>query len=364
MLTIAIVFGGESCEHDVSVITALSAYRVAREKYQVYLVYYKEGSFWTGDRLKDVSFYKSFDRRKVTECRFWQNRLLIKSRFTEKKKEVDCVLNACHGGCGEDGALSGYFETVGTPYVGSGVFGSSLFMDKVFSKMLFEKWRIPTVPYRYYRKNKEINPDEIVYPVIVKPARLGSSVGIGVAKDKSELSEKTTDAFLYDDKILLEKCLTDYREFNCAVVMHGEEVIVSEVEEPMFEKDYLDFFDKYTESGKAERRLPADIDEKLRDKIRETAKAIYKKADLSGVARVDFLYDGKKLYVNEVNTIPGGLSLYLFLPLGVKAGEVLSWMVDSAIRDYKEKKKFKHDFSSTVLEHYKPTMQGGKGIKA
>ena len=362
MQTIAIVYGGESCEHDVSVITALSAYRIAKAKYAVYLVYYKDNTFWMGDALKEISFYADNTKDDLRQCRFEKDRLVVRSRWKEKRYVVDCVLVACHGGAGENGSLAGYFETVGIPYTSAEPYGGALFMDKAFTKNFLYRYRMPTLRAITVKEGDELTePPE--YPVIVKPATLGSSVGIGVAKNAEELKNRVDEAFLFDQKILLEKCLTDFREFNCAVCRKGEEIVASEVEEPVFKKEFLDFYDKYCDGEDARRVLPAAIDEKLREKIRSSAKDIYAKAELKGVVRVDFLYDGTKLWINEVNTIPGSLALYLFLPLGVKGVEVLQWTIDAAIERYKRKQNKRCDFSSDVLKTYddKAGVKGSKG---
>lgn len=364
MKTIAILYGGESCEHDVSVITALTTFRVAKQKFQTILVYRKENEFWIGDALNDLSFYREFNEKSLKQCRFQSGYLIYKRGLLERKRIVDCVLNCCHGGAGEDGSMAGYFETVDTPYTSCEPFGSSLFMDKAFTKIFLEKNRFSFVPYRVLGGDEDVDKaEELGYPMIVKPARQGSSVGIGVARNIEELRSVIQDARVYDEKVVVEKCLEGVREFNCAVCTIGEEIVSSEVEEPVFKKDFLDFYDKYTDRSEAKRVLPAAVDEKLREKIRTVAKEIYRRAELKGVVRVDFLFDGKKLYVNEVNTVPGSLALYLFLPLGYKGSEILTCIVESAIERHQKKKKLVTDFSSDVLKQYVPTGKtGAKGI--
>ncbi|MBR1747174.1 MAG: D-alanine--D-alanine ligase [Clostridia bacterium] len=360
MQTVVIVYGGESCEHDISVITALGIYSIAKRKYQTELVYYKNHTFWMGRALNDISFYNEFDEKKLVECRFRDNYLIYKKGFGEKKRVVDCVINACHGGCGEDGALSGFFDTVGISHTGSNVFGSSLFMDKAFSKSFFEKERIPTLKYVVVRKDSFLpNIEEMGYPLIVKPARQGSSVGIAIANNQEELEKAIEESLEYDTKVIVEHCLVDFREFNCAVCKKNDEILASEIEEPIFKKNYLDFYDKYTDTTESRRELPADISGKLREKIYSLAKRIYERAELQGVVRVDFLFDGKRLYVNEVNTIPGALGLYLFVKEGQRGEDVLSYMIDQAIQAHEEKELLRKDFASEVLKNYRPTGKGG-----
>ena len=289
--------------------------------------------------------------------------MIVKNGWKERSYSVDCVLVACHGGAGENGSLSGYFETVGMPYTASEPFGCSLFMDKDFTKDFLSKNRFPVLRAEVVKEGEGC-PDALDYPVIVKPARLGSSIGISVAKDEKELKTALDDAFVYDEKVLIEPCLRDFREFNCAAFRRGEEIVCSEVEEPVFKKEYLDFYDKYTDASEAKRDLPAQIDEKLREEIRKATRRIYSRAELKGIVRVDYLYADKKLFVNEVNAVPGALGLYLFVPTGILAEEVLEAVVNDAIRSQRGKESKTVRFSSGVLREYaKIKEKGVKGIK-
>lgn len=364
MQTLALVYGGESCEHDISVITALGAYNMAKARYQIYLVYLKNGCFWTGDALKDPQFYSSPDFSKLKETWFTKGYMAVKKRLGRVAYfKVNCALMCNHGGVGEDGSLSGYFEVADVPYTASGVFGSSLCMDKIYAKMLLEKFKFPVVNYRVYRKGYRCEKlEELGYPVIIKPARLGSSVGIAYANDRKELEEGLAFASKFDGKILVEKALCDFQEYNCAVCEGEGEIVVSEVERPIFDHEYLDFYDKYADSENSRREIPAQIDDKLRDKIKRITKELYLLLELKGAVRVDFLYADKKLYVNEINTIPGSLACYLFVPVGLKGVDVIGMAVDGAIADFNKKRALTRDFASDVLKSFKG---GGKlGVKA
>ncbi len=364
MLTLALVYGGESCEHDISVITALTTLKMIKTRYQVYPVYLKEGGFWTGKALEDINFYKSFDKTKLHETVFSNGLMAVKKRFGYKYFKVNCVLMCNHGGAGENGSLSGYFEVANIPYTASGVFGSSACMDKVYTKMLLEKFKFPVVNYRIYRKGYRLEKlEELGYPLIVKPARLGSSVGISYANDRSELNDGLEFSLRFDNKILVEKALENFDEYNCAVCEHGGKIKVSDVEHPIFDKEYLDFEEKYVNAHNQKREIPAEIDEKLRDKIQRMTREIYLLFELKGVVRIDFLYADKKLYVNEINTIPGSLACYLFKSANLSGVDVVSGMVDAAIADFKRQKTLITDFASDVLKNFDG--KGGKlsGIK-
>lgn len=363
MQTIALVYGGESCEHDISVITAMTVLNMLKTRYQVYLVYLKDGCFWTGDALKDINFYKKFDRYKVKETHFKKGIMAVKKRFGYGEYKVDCAVMCNHGGVGEDGSLSGYFEVAGIPYTASGVFGSSVCMDKIYAKMLLEKFKFPVVNYRIFRKGYRCERlEELGYPLIVKPARLGSSVGISYAANRAELEKGLEFSANFDSKILVEKALTDFQEYNCAVCEGNGRIVVSDVEHPIFEKEYLDFYDKYVNADRSAREIPANIDSKLRDKIQRMSKEIYLLFELKGIVRIDFLYAENKLYVNEINTIPGSLACYLFKSGGLKGVDVVGFAIDNAIEDFRKKRKLARDFASDVLVNFK---DGGKlsGIK-
>ena len=216
MKTLALVFGGESCEHDISVITALSVYNAIKNRFQVYPVYLKEGLFWTGEALKDVSFYAEFDIKKLKETTFRPGLMVVKKRFGYAHYKIDCVLVCNHGGVGENGSLSGYFEIVGIPYTSSDPVGSGICMDKVLTKYFLEKFRFPVVNYRVYRKGGKVSKvEELGYPVILKPARLGSSVGISYVRNREELEKGHIEEV---------NQLLGYTYFTKGEIVHGRQL--------------------------------------------------------------------------------------------------------------------------------------------
>lgn len=353
MKNIIIIYGGISCEHDISIITALSAYNaISTSENNYILVYMKNGLFYAGDKLKDINSYINFDSKSVKEVVFKKQTMLYKSVF-KKPIKIDCALMCNHGGEGENGSLSGFFEVNNIPYTASGVFGSSICMDKVFSKLMLEKYKIPVVSYRIYRKNDSIEKlEELGYPMIIKPANLGSSVGIAYANNIDELMAGLEFALQFDEKLLVESALTNFEEYNCAAVQGDDGIIVSEIERPVFNKEYLNFYDKYVSSTDIRREINPDIDKKIRDKIIKTTEDVYSLLELKGIVRIDYLYSNNRLYVNEVNTIPGSLAFYLFKAKGYEFREIIKLSIENAISTFNRKQFLIKDFSSSVLENY------------
>ncbi|MGN1042133.1 MAG: hypothetical protein ACI4SK_01475 [Christensenellales bacterium] len=358
---ICIVYGGESCEHDISVITALSVYNAIKRNKKTLLVYQKNDSFYIGKKLSEIKTYKDFSEKGLKEAYFQNGCLYVKSLIKDKRIKIECAVMCNHGGSGEDGGLSGYFETVGVPYTASGVFGSGVCMDKVYTKLLLEKLKFPTVNYRIYRAGYKVEKIEnMEFPLIIKPARSGSSVGIAYANDGKELRDGIDFAIRFDDKLLIEKALTNFREFNCAVFEGKDGIVVSEVEEVFFKKEYLDFYDKYMSDGEGGRKIPAQINEKLGERIKRMTKEIYLLLELKGVVRVDYMYCEGKLYVNEINTIPGALANYMFRDGGIDAEELVDSIIYAAKKEFERKRKLTRDFSSNVLKNYNGIKEGIK----
>jgi len=357
---IGIVFGGESCEHDISVITALSVNNAIKNDFETILVYLKNDGFYVGKELSDINTFKDFNHSKFKSAFFANGALYIKKAVGYKRLELDCVLMCNHGGKGEDGSLSGYFETTGIPYTASGVFGSSVCMDKVYTKLLLEKLKFPTVSYDIYRvgfKTDKFENSE--YPLIIKPARLGSSVGIAYVNDFAELKKGIEFALQFDDKLLIEKALVNFREFNCAAVNGENGISVSDVEEVSFSDKYLNFDDKYMNSCGTGRKIPAQISDKLTEKIRRMTREIYLLLELKGIVRIDYMFSEGKLYVNEINTIPGSLAGYMFTNRGMAIVDLVKESVYIAQKEFKQKRNLTRDFSSDVLRHFDGTKSGG-----
>lgn len=388
-IKIGVIYGGETVEHEVSVISALQAMNNLNEdKYDIVPIYISKDRIWyTGHMLRDIEFYKEFEDEKKYATKvmlYKKGKTFLLQRttglFRKDITDLDVILPVVHGNNVEDGSLAGLLDSIGIPYVGSHVLGGALGQDKVVMKQVMESVNLPIVPYTWfydseYLDNKENILKEIKkigYPVIVKPATLGSSIGIEVAKNEKDIESKIEDAMEYDTKIVVEKVIENLTEVNASVLGNYEYQKVSPLEEVMGEDEILSFADKYLGNAKSKgtaskgmastsRTVPARISEKLTKEIQDTAKQVFKVLNLSGVCRVDFLIDNKenKFYVNEPNTCPGSLSFYLWKEAGMKYSELLDEMVSIAIKEYKHKNQKTMSFKSSIFDGF----NGSKGLK-
>ncbi len=388
-IKIGVIYGGETVEHEVSVISALQAMNNLNEdKYDIVPIYISKDRIWyTGHMLRDIEFYKEFEDEKKYATKvmlYKKGKTFLLQRttglFRKDITDLDVILPVVHGNNVEDGSLAGLLDSIGIPYVGSHVLGGALGQDKVVMKQVMESVNLPIVPYTWfydseYLDNKENilkEIEKIGYPVIVKPATLGSSIGIEVAKNEKDIESKIEDAMEYDTKIVVEKVIENLTEVNASVLGNYEYQKVSPLEEVMGEDEILSFADKYLGNAKSKgtaskgmastsRIVPARIPEKLTKEIQDTAKQVFKVLNLSGVCRVDFLIDNKenKFYVNEPNTCPGSLSFYLWKEAGMKYSELLDEMVSIAIKEYKHKNQKTMSFKSSIFDGF----NGSKGFK-
>lgn len=337
MKSIAIVFGGDSYENEVSVISAYIAYNSLFIRYNIYPIFIKNDIFYLCKKSINLQKIANFSKKYFSQVLFCKNGFVYYG--TKKKIELDCVLNCCHGGKGENGALSGLFESLGLPYTSADMFPSALFMDKVHTKEFLAENDLPFVPYLVLNGASLDSIGEVLgYPLIVKPARLGSSIGIELASNGKELRENYVFATNFDEKVLVEKALTNFCELNCAAYSYNGEVILSEVEEINNHSMVYDFGSKYLHNDVERNIPPQNIPQDIVDKVAEYTRIIYKKGEMKGVMRVDYLYDrdGKRLFVNEVNVIPGSLAFYLFQKKGIPFVKMLSEMIEEGInRDRK-----------------------------
>ena len=389
-IKVGVIFGGETVEHEISIITAVQAMNsMNEEKYEIIPIYIGKDRIWyTGDMLKEIDIYSNFDdlkryAKKVTLCKRDGGFYLVNTSgvFRHDAKELDIAFPIVHGNNAEDGTLQGYLDTIGIPYVGSKVLGSALGQDKVVMKQVFAASNIPFVPYtwffdtEYLDDTNKIKKDikELGYPVIVKPATLGSSVGITVVKKETELDSAINDAIRYDNKIIVEKLVSNLVEVNCSVVGNYEHQETSELEEVMSSEEFLSYRDKYLGNGKGtkskgmastSRVIPARISSKLKMEIEDISKAAFKALNLSGVCRIDYLIDKKanKVYINEPNTIPGSLAFYLWEPTGKKYSDLLDELITLSIKDFKNRSKKTYSFTTNILSNFNGT-KGLKGLK-
>ena len=387
-IKIGVIYGGETVEHEVSIISALQAIQnLNKDKYEVVPIYISKSRIWyTGHMLLDMDFYKDFSNTekfatKVVLCKKDNKFYLQKTNGILRKDitDLDIILPVVHGNNVEDGTLAGYLDTIGIPYVGSHVLGAALGQDKVLMKQVMSSSNIPVVDYTWFYDTEYLeNSDKILkdikkleYPVVVKPATLGSSVGITFVKSEKDINEAIETAISYDSKIVVEKAVENLVEVNASVLGNYEYQKVSPLEEVMGLDEILSFTDKYLSNSKTKgsskgmaqtsRIVPARISKELTKDIQETSKKVFRLLNLSGVCRIDYLIDKKsnKFYVNEPNTIPGSLSFYLWKECGMSYTELLEEMIQIAIKDYKNKNKKTRSFESNILEGF----NGSKGVK-
>jgi len=391
MIKVGVIFGGESVEHEVSIISAVQAMnKMDSEKYEIIPIYItKDGEWYTGDFLKEIETFqdmkllKKYAKNVVLYRKGGSFLLQSKGFFKSIVKEIDIAFPIVHGTNVEDGALQGYLKTIGIPFVGSDVCAAAIGQDKIFQKHIWSSEGLPIPKYTwFFDSDYEENPEEVIkkaekikYPVIVKPATLGSSVGISIAHNKKELIESIEDAINYDNKILVEEVINNLVEVNVSVVGNYDSQDTSVIEEVLSSNDLLTYEDKYIGGSKksgaskgmasASRKIPADIGEKLTNEVKDVAVSAFKSLNLSGDVRIDFLIDSKKkkVYINEVNTIPGSLAFYLWEPIGKAYTELLDELINIAIKDYKKRINKTHSFETNILSGYSGNIKGSKGLK-
>ena len=399
-IRVGVLYGGKTTEHEVSIITAVQAMEhLNKDKYDIVPMYLtKENEMYTGAPLKEMDVYKEPDllRRycKNVVCYNKDGALALQSKkglFKRIVATVDIVIPCVHGYNMEDGNVQGMLETFGVPYTGSDIYGCTIGQDKVFQKQILEREGVPVPKYTWFYDNEYFedqakilaNIKKLGYPVIVKPARQGSSIGIEVAHDEEKVKEAIEDAIKYDDKILVEEIIPNMTELNCSVLGSSSYAEASVIEQVMGHDEILSFKDKYIGNGakkgsakksapskgmvSASRIIPANIPEKLTKEIEETSKKAFKVLGASGVVRIDYLYDkkSKKYYVNELNTIPGSLAFYLWDAKDINFTKVLDDMINIGIKDYKKRVSKTHSFESNILQGFASNggVKGAKGVK-
>ncbi|MDY2657731.1 MAG: D-alanine--D-alanine ligase family protein, partial [Candidatus Limiplasma sp.] len=377
-IQLGVMFGSRSCEHEVSIISAVQLMRAAdRQIYDVIPIYIsKKGEWFTGDALFEISSYTPFDESRkgvvrvnldITSGSGALTRLEHGKGLLGKDREVivarlDCVIPVFHGMHGEDGTIQGLLELCNIPYASSGVGASAMGMDKVYMKQYFRGAGFPVLPSCWFlRRAWDENPqavmdqieNELPYPVFVKPASLGSSIGVTKAKDRADLEEALQLAFEFDRKVLVEKGLEEPLELNCSVLGYDGKAQASEIEMPISGGELLTFMDKYMAGGSTKgmaslkRILPAPIEPELRDKIRALSVDIFNDMDCKGVVRIDYMYDAASdgLYITEINTIPGSLAFYLWEACGMPYSRLIDEMVRCAMEAQKDKDDSNYAYS-------------------
>ncbi len=383
---VAVIFGGKSVEHEVSIISGLQAFAALdRAKYEAVPLYIaKDGKWYTGEHMGDIESYKD-----MKDCLKRAVRVVPNSgekggadllRWPPKRfgrnvvGSFDVALPVVHGTNVEDGTLSGYLETLGVPYAACDVTSSALGMDKYQMKGALRQAGIPVLEaVQFTGREYTADPESLVnrveaacaYPVIVKPVNLGSSVGISRAADREALKAAVDEALSYSGRILVERAVPNLREINCAVLGDYDTAEASVCEEPLGAGEILSYQDKYMRGNGGKnaaggekggmssltRRLPADIPDELTQRVQELAVATFRALNCLGVARIDFLNDREsgELWVNEINTIPGSLAFYLWEAAGVPFSAMLDRMIEAAFKRQREREALTFSYDVNLL---------------
>lgn len=363
---IGVIFGGRSVEHEISVLSALQVINaIDPERFETVPIYIsKDGEWYTGEALKTLDAFKDTDSLKARcdrvipagdggRLRLWRH---PPARFGKNQvAEADVALPVTHGTFGEDGCLQGLLEMYEVPYVGCDVTAAALGMDKIRFKELGKAWGLPMVDYVwFFAKTWHTDPaglrqkirDEIGYPLIVKPANLGSSIGVVVVTAEDALDEAVATTAGFADRIIVEKFVPQVLEINCAVLGDQDEAAASVCEEPLHSSEFLSYAEKYQSKGgstkgmeSAKRRIPAAISEEWTLEIQNLARKTFAAIGGNGVARIDFLVDraSGEIYVNEINTIPGSLSFYLWTASNLEFDKLIDKLVQLALKRTRER---------------------------
>ncbi len=412
-MTVGLFFGGVSPEHEVSVISTLQAahaLQVSGRHTLVPVYVAKDGRWFTGEALLDPAHFTDLDAllarcRSVTLDSEGSGRLaLVEAGATglfarPVRHALDVAFLGFHGGEGENGAFQGLFETFGIPYTGSSVFGSALGMDKVLSKMVCRDQGIPVVEWVAVREAEWGGREEqwldrveaeLGLPVVVKPARLGSSIGISKADTRAQLDASIEEALRYDEKVVVERAVQGLREVNCSVLGDPNDARPSVIEEPVRStgENLLTFQEKYMRGGGSakgkggprvnrgvkaapgasgmaslDRLIPAPLSPERTDEIQALAVRIFQLFECAGVARLDFMIEEAtdRVFFNEINTIPGSFSFYLWAPTGVPFPDLVERMLEIAVARHRDKQSHVTSFSINLLSQ--KSLSGLKGAK-
>lgn len=388
-LSVGVIFGSRSVEHDVSIVTGHQVLRaLSPDKYEVVPIYIdREGAWLVGDPLRDINNYKS---DKLGEMLGVKEASLSSSPAFKglivppisglvgrnALRKLDVIFPVVHGAHGEDGTLQGLCELVDLPYVGCGVTASAIAIDKPMTKALLAAQGLPVLDGLTLSRQKWLQERDAViatvegrfsYPIFVKPARLGSSIGIARVTDADMLGNHLDVAFNFDERVLVEPALDGAIEINCAVLGSGDALRPSVLEQPISFEEFLTYEEKYMREGGgmkgAERKIPAPISDDLTARIRQAAVDAFRIIDGRGIARVDFLVreESGEFYVNEINTMPGSLAFYLWEPEGLSPRALVDELIQIALDAHAQKRQTRFNYKTGLVAH--AAARGLKGLK-
>lgn len=353
-MKIGIIFGGKSSEHSVSVVTGIQAYDAISKTHDVLPIFIDRSGVWRVEKWNTRPLIKKLKNGKPLSVN------IEKSCFCTKFSQyrIDCALLCLHGLNGEDGSVQGLLSLMGVPYTCSDTTACAVGLDKALFKDVLTAKGYDVVEHFVVTKPEYRNDFDSVlqkaigygFPLIVKPARLGSSIGISVANSADELFSALKTALAYDFKAVVERKLTDFVEVNCAVISTNNGVVVSDVEEPLRSGEILDYDDKYAfDTRVSVHKIPAPIGKRKTERVRMLAQSLFCDLECRGVARVDFLVSKDKIYINEINTTPGALASYLFVTAGFTPCDVCEHLIENAINAKKERDSLSYSYDNELF---------------
>lgn len=388
-LTVGVVFGSRSVEHDVSIVTAQQVMQALKsERYEVVPIYItREGAWYVGDPLRDIH---NFEADRIGEMLGVKEAVLSCNRDfpgviappisglvgRNALRSLDVVFPVVHGAHGEDGTLQGLCELVDLPYVGCGVMASAIAIDKPMTKTVLSAQGLPVLDGMVVTRQQWVADRDAVldrieakfaYPVFVKPATLGSSIGIAKVHDRDMLGNHLDVAANFDQRLLIEASAEGAIEINCAVLGNDDDVRPSVLEQPITWEEFLTYEEKYMHEGGgmkgAERRIPAPLPADLTARIQQAAVEAFKAIGGRGTARVDFLVQEEtgEFFVNEVNTMPGSLGFYLWEPEGLTPANVVDELIRLAQEAHRQKRQTRYNYKTGLVAH--AAARGLKGLK-
>ena len=374
-LKIGVIFGGKSLEHEMSIITALQAMdNIDTDKYEVIPIYITKDLVWySSGCLRYIDSFNNFNliEKYATKVNLInkKGRYILQTAGLIKREltELHLVIPMVHGKGTEDGTIQGYLQMVGIPYVSNNIYSSVICQDKVFTKQLLEHNDIPTIKYVWffdneYNKNKEElfkKIDKLEYPLIIKPATLGSSIGIVSVKRKEQLDTAINEVLKYDRKIIVEEQIENVLEYNISMLKTNDKLYISSIEEIETKLEYRDYVDKCNLenylNGNIVRTTPAKISEKMSEEIIELGKKTINFLNNTGLSRIDFLYDSKKkkLYVDEINSIPSCFSHHLWEEANISYKELFTIMINDTIKNINKDSEMITTMDMDVLKDLK-----------